>query len=225
MGGHAGRLEHGQIERGIRLDARHVVRAAHDLEVLAQAQPRQVSLHPRPAGGRGHPQTHPEPARLVDVLAHAGQDGLGGDQRVGARAMAPDQGDRVDRPAQQRLEMIAGIEGVGGADALGPAREVERVAVLGVDGLPDVVDRRLGVEDETVEVEDDQPHATRPLVGFPSLIFTTRSRLGFPHARRHASVRPMLARTVARPGAELDAIVVGAGAAGLVAARSSGAPD
>src|SRR5262245_20059640 len=54
--------------------------------------------------------------------------------------------------------MPAGVEGVCGPDALGPAREVERVAMLGIDGLPDVIDRHLGVEDQTVEIEDDELH-------------------------------------------------------------------
>ena len=52
---------------------------------------------------------------------------------------------------------IARVEHVGGADALRPLLEGQRAPVLAVDLLPGVVDGRLGVEDQPVEVEDQEP--------------------------------------------------------------------
>ena len=129
--------------------------------MLAQAQPREVTLDPRAAGGGGDAEAQAEATSLLDVLAHAGQDGLQGDQRVAVRAVALLQRGGVERTAAERLQVLAGIEGVHGADALRPFFEGQRVAVLGIDRLPRVVHRRLGVEDEAVEVEDEQAHQVR----------------------------------------------------------------
>lgn len=51
--------------------------------------------------------------------------------------------------------MLEGVEAPVGAERVLPLLEAERLAAPSVGREPRLEDRRLGVDDETVEVEDD----------------------------------------------------------------------
>jgi tetratricopeptide (TPR) repeat protein len=158
---HTGRLQHRQIEGGVGLHALDVVGAPQDFEVVAESETSEVTVDPGAARRGGDRESQSERPRRRQVVGDAGKHRLARDERVGGSAMARVQGGEVERTAAQSLQVIAGIEGIGGADALGPPLERQRVPVLVVDGLPGVVDGRFSVEDQTVEVEDEQPHQVR----------------------------------------------------------------
>ena len=145
----------------MRLHARHVLRAAEDVEAVGEAEPLEVAGHPSPRRARGDRQPETEPPRRVQIVAHSGTHRLERDQLGDSRL--------VRRPDRRRVEGAAGpggevgvrIEGVPRADAGRPGLEGEVAAVGRVDLLPGLELRALGVEDEPVEVEDEGPPHVR----------------------------------------------------------------
>jgi hypothetical protein len=83
-------------------------------------------------------QERPPVTSCGRCLLHLGEDGLA-----------------VERSAEESVEVFERVEPAVGTQGVLPLLEAERLGVATVGREPRLEDRRLGVDDEPVEVEDD----------------------------------------------------------------------
>ena len=73
----------------------------------------------------------------------------------------------IERCCQERAQVREGVEAALGTQRVLPLVEREHLAVIGVDTRPDVEERRLAVDDEAVEIEDEGAGEHREIVAVP----------------------------------------------------------
>jgi len=177
---HAQVAEHQLVQVRSGLAVRDPVTGGQHLETVTQLEHVEEAQHPGGARAGGQPHAHTEVAGLVQPGDHPGSR-LGGVHQL-VEAGVPGRAERrpVHRAAEQRFEVDVRVPArVGGADRLRPDGLGERDTVGGVRLLPRDELGRLGVEDGSVQIEDDRlQHA--------SIMARARNR---PNAERRGSQR------------------------------------
>ena len=142
-------------ELGIGLDLSHVV-AGHDhVEEVADAVAPQPAGHPPAGAARGDRATEAEGLRVAEQRFHPRQQRLAFTPLRGRRLHLGQNRLAVQRATEESVQVIERVEPPVGPERVLPFVQADRLATALVGGEPRFEDRRLGVDDEAVEVEDD----------------------------------------------------------------------
>ena len=181
---------------GVGLDPGDVVASDDHVQQVADLVTAEPALDPAARAARGHRPGQAPGLRVAEERLDPREQRLGLAQPVRggpdlALELLPGQG-----LPHQRLEVGVGVEATVGAEGVLPLVEAQGLPATLVGALPGLVDRRFGVDDETVEVQDDGVDAQRYLVRW-SIV---RSQLLTAASRSYTSGRSSLKKACFVPG-------------------------
>ena len=149
-------FQHCQVYVRPRLGPGNVIARAYRGKPLSHAQSGQAVVYPDTIRIAGHAEPVTEPAALRDQCRHAREDGQAG--RVSVHPPPPEciQRGPVQRPAHEFFQMRAGIEAVNVTDRSQPIGHLQARPLPFVQLLPGHELGHLGIDHQTVKIEDER---------------------------------------------------------------------